>query len=167
MRIRPERPEDHAAVAALHERAFGQPAEAQLAAALRAAGAATLSLVAAQGGRVVGHVLFSPVTVTGGRGTWSAQGLGPVAVLPELQRGGIGAALVRAGLAECRAQGHAVVFVLGHVDYYPRFGFQPAAAAGLRWEHGHEESFFVAELVPGALGGRDGVVCYRPEFAGV
>jgi putative acetyltransferase len=136
-------------------------------AALRAAGAATLSLVAEQDGRVAGHALFSPVTVTGAAAAWSALGLGPVAVLPELQRGGIGDALVRAGLAECRAQGHEVVFVLGHADYYPRFGFRPAASAGLRWEHGHEESFFVAELAPGALGGREGVVRYRPEFAGV
>jgi len=165
MQIRPERPEDHAAVAALHERAFGQPAEARLVEALRAAGAAIVSLVAEREGRVVGHVLFSPVTVRDGGREWGALGLGPVAVLPELQRGGIGSALVRAGLAECRALGHAVVLVLGHAAYYPRFGFRPAADAGLRWEHGHEESFFVAELAPGALCGRRGVVRYRPEFS--
>lgn len=165
MRIRAERSDDHAAVAALHERAFGQPAEARLVAALRAAGAATSSLVAERDGRVVGHVLFSPVTVQDGPRAWDAIGLGPVAALPELQRRGIGSALVRAGLAACRQRGHLVVFVLGHAAYYPRFGFRPAAAAGLRWEQGHEESFFVAELEPGALAGRRGVVRYRPEFA--
>lgn len=167
MAIRPERPEDHAAVAALHERAFGQPAEARLVAALRAAGAATLSLVAEEDGQVVGHVLFSPVSVDDGAGGWAALGLGPVAVRPERQRRGIGAALVRAGLAACRDNGHTVVLVLGHAEYYPRFGFRPAAGAGLRWEHGHDASFFVAELAPGALAGRAGVVRYRPEFAAV
>lgn len=167
MRIRPECPEDHAAIAAVHERAFPQPAEARLVEALRAAGAATISLVAEQDGRVVGHVLFSPVTVQDGASAWDAIGLGPVAALPELQNGGIGSALVRAGLAACRAQGHPVVFVLGHATYYPRFGFRPAAAAGLRWEGGHDGSFFVAELAPGALAGRRGVVRYRPEFGAV
>lgn len=115
-------------------------------------------------GRVAGHVLFSPVTVRDGARTWDALGLGPLAVLPALQRDGIGSALVRAGLGECRALGHSVVLVLGHAGYYPRFGFRPAAAEGLRWEHGHAESFFVAELAPGALAGRRGVVRYRAEF---
>ncbi len=158
---------DHAAVGALHERAFGQPAEARLVEALHAAGAAMLSLVAERDGRVVGHVLFSPVTVRDGARAWDAIGLGPVATLPEQQRQGIGSALVRAGLDACRVRGHPVVFVLGHASYYPRFGFRPAAEAGLRWEHGHEGSFFVVELEPGALAGRRGVVRYRPEFAGV
>jgi putative acetyltransferase len=167
VQVRPERAEDHAAVAALHERAFGQPAEARLVEALRAAGAATLSLVAERDGRVVGHVLFSPVVVQDGAHAWDAIGLGPVAALPEQQRGGIGSALVRAGLAACREHGHLVVFVLGHASYYPRFGFRPAVEAGLRWEQGHEESFFVAELASGALAGRRGVVRYRPEFAAV
>jgi len=167
MQIRPERPEDHAAVAALHERAFGQPAEARLVEALRAAGAATVSLVAEREGRVVGHVLFSPVTVRDGAREWGAIGLGPVAALPEQQRSGIGSALVRAGLARCRALRHGVVLVLGHATYYPRFGFRPAAEVGLRWEQGHDESFFVVELEPGALAGRRGVVRYRPEFSAV
>lgn len=165
VQIRVERPGDHAAVAALHVRAFGQPAEARLVEALRAAGAATLSLVAERDGRVLGHVLFSPVVVRDGTRAWDAIGLGPVAALPEQQRQGIGSALVRAGLDACRELGHRVVFVLGHATYYPRFGFRPAVAAGLRWEHGHDGSFFVAELDAGALEGRRGVVCYRPEFA--
>jgi putative acetyltransferase len=167
MRVRAEEQDDHAAIAALHERAFGQPAEARLVEALRAAGAATVSLVAERDGRVVGHALWSPVSVQEGSAAWSALGLGPVAALPELQRGGIGSALIRTGLAECLALGHHVVFVLGHASYYPRFGFRPAAEAGLRWEHGHEDSFFVAELAPGALAGRRGVVRYRPEFLAV
>ena len=134
---------------------------------LRAAGAAVISLVAEREGAVVGHVLFSPVTGEGEAQAWDALGLGPMAVAPVAQRRGIGSALVRAGLAACRAQGHLVVLVLGHPAYYPRFGFRPAATAGLRWEHGHDEAFFVAELEPGALGGRSGVVRYRPEFDAV
>lgn len=164
MEIRAERPEDAAAIAAVHERAFPQPAEARLVAVLRAAGAATLSLVAVRDGALVGHALFSPVRVEGDAGAWQALGLGPVGVLPALQRAGIGSALIREGLARCRAQQHSVVFVLGHAAYYPRFGFRPAAREGLCWEHGHDDSFFVAELAPGALAGRRGIVRYRPEF---
>jgi putative acetyltransferase len=166
--IRSERPEDAAAIATIHERAFGQPAEARLVAALRAAGALAVSLVGEREGRLVGHVAFSPVSVRDGPGpAWEAIGLGPVGVLPDQQRTGVGAALVRAGLAACRARRQLVVLVLGHASYYPRFGFRPAAPEGLRWEHGHDESFFVLELAPGALAGRRGVVRYRPEFAAI
>jgi putative acetyltransferase len=162
--VRPERAGDEADVFAVHERAFGRRAEAELVDALRAAGVVTVSLVAEADGRVVGHVLFSPVLVRDERGTWSAVGLGPLAVVPERQREGIGDALARAGLEACRARGDGVVFVLGHAAYYPRFGFRLAAPLGLRWEHGHDESFFVAEVLRDALGGRGGVVSYRPEF---
>jgi putative acetyltransferase len=154
--VRAEAAEDRAAVFALNASAFGRPAEAELVERLRAAGAATLSLVALAGGAVVGHVLFSPVRVEGPP-AWDALGLAPMAVAPARQRAGIGSQLVRAGLAACRDAGHRVVFVLGHPRFYPRFGFRPAAALGLRYaEPGCEAAFFVAELTPGALAGRGG-----------
>lgn len=167
LRVRPEQAADLPRVFELHARAFRRPAEAELVDALRGAGALALSLVAEAGGRPVGHVAFSPVQVGEGAAAWPALALGPLAVDPDHQSGGVGSALVREGLARCRAERHAVVFVLGHSDYYPRFGFEPAAARGLAYEGGARfaPAFFVAELEPGALDGRSGVVRYRPEFA--
>jgi putative acetyltransferase len=169
LRVRPERAGDGTRVFELHARAFQRPAEAELVDALRDAGALTLSLVAEAGGRRVGHVAFSPVHVGEGAAAWQALALGPLAVDPDHQNGGVGSALVREGLERCRADRHAVVFVLGHSRYYPRFGFEPAAARGFAYEGGARfaPAFYVAELEPGAIDGRSGVVRYRPEFASV
>jgi putative acetyltransferase len=166
--LRPEIAADHAEVRRVNELAFGRPAEADLVDAVRAAGAATLSLVAVHEGRVVGHILFSPVTVASPSGDFVAVGLAPMAVLPEVQKQGVGSLLVRAGLDNLRRAGHEIVVVLGHPEYYPRFGFGRSRAHGIRWEHkAPDEAFMVMELRPGALGGRGGVVRYRSEFEGV
>ena len=93
--------------------------------------------------------------------------LGPMAVAPTHQRQGIGGQLIAAGLDICRAAGYDLAIVLGHREYYPRFGFRPAAPLGIRWEHGAEAHFMVLELRPGALAGVSGVARYRPEFDGV
>jgi putative acetyltransferase len=154
--IRDEEPGDAPAVRRVNETAFAGPAEADLVEALHAAAAVTLSLVAVDRGAIVGHILFSPVDLDG------VVGLAPMAVAPARQGAGIGSALVRAGLERLAAAGVAAVVVVGHPSYYPRFGFQPAARFGLRWEHGHDDAFFALELVPGALAG-GGVVRYRPE----
>jgi len=168
LEIRRERRDDRAAVREVNELAFERSAEADLVDAVRSAGAVTLSLVAALDGAVVGHILFSPVTVASPSGEFSAIGLGPMAVLPQHQRSGIGSALVRAGLGEIGRAGHEVVVVLGHPAYYPRFGFVRASTLGVRWEYdAPDEAFMVVELRPGALAGRGGVVRFRPEFAGV
>ena len=152
-------------VHAVNAAAFGRPDEAELVERLRAAGAVLLSLVAIEDGQVVGHILFSPVTISSPGDSFVAAGLGPMAVLPEHQRRGIGSAMVRSGLAELRCAGHETVVVLGHPDYYPRFGFEPASQHGIRWERDcRDEAFMIMELVPGALRGRNGVVRYRPEF---
>ncbi len=88
-----------------------------------------------------------------------------MAVAPERQKQGVGSRLVRAGLDACRALGEDVVVVLGHAEYYPRFGFEPAAARGLRYRGpDFDPHFFVAELRPGALEGVSGRVRYHPEF---
>ena len=166
--VRAEAPEDSPSVRRVNELAFDGAVEANLVDALRESGAAHVSLVAEEDGRVVGHILFSPVTVESAGGVWGATGLAPMAVLPERQGRGVGSALVREGLKECRRLGHDIVFVLGHADYYPRFGFRPAGPLGLTCEFPSPEEFFmVAELRPGALAGRTGLVRYRPEFRDV
>jgi len=166
--IRDETRADRRAIFALHARAFPTDAEARLVDRLRDAGAATVSLVAQEDGVVVGHILFSPVRVVANDGAaFDALGLAPMAVVPELQKTGVGGALIRAGLEACRADRHAMVFVLGHPTYYPRFGFEPAAEHGFAYEGGpsYARAFFVRALVPGALAGRSGVVSYHAEFA--
>lgn len=166
--VRAETPDDAARVRAVNERAFGRDAEADLVDALRAAARPHVSLVAEWDGRIVGHIFFSPVALESEAGTSEAMGLGPMGVLPELQGRGVGSELVRRGLEECRRLGHEVVFVLGHPEYYPRFGFAPAGPRGIRSEYPvPEEVFMVVELSEGALAGRTGLVKYRPEFGSV
>lgn len=127
MHIRPERPEDAAVIHALTKAAFdGMPfsdqTEARVIDALRAAGALTLSLVAAEADEIIGHVAFSPVTVNRGVAGW--YGLGPVSVWPARQRTGIGQALIRDGLRRLRALGAGGCVLLGDPAYYRRFGFE-------------------------------------------
>ncbi|HET9036717.1 MAG TPA: N-acetyltransferase [Myxococcaceae bacterium] len=160
--IRRERPGDEPAVHRVNESAFGGPDEAAIVNALRANGGMTLSLVAELGGTVVGHILFSPVTI---EPAGTAIGLAPMAVLPGHQRRGVGGRLVREGLELLRAAGHRAVVVLGHPEYYPRFGFIRASRFGLRCEFEcPDEAFMAIELSPGALANRDGLVRYRREF---
>jgi putative acetyltransferase len=96
---------------------------------LRAAGALTVSLVAVLDGRVVGHIAFSPVTISDGTPGW--HGLGPVSVAPELHRQGIGGALIRAGLDRLRALGARGCCLVGHPEYYGRFGFENVGELGV------------------------------------
>jgi putative acetyltransferase len=163
--VRPERPGDADAIRAVHGAAFPSDAEARLVDRLRAAGRTRVSLVAEVDGVVVGHIVFSPVSVVGPAACGPGLGLAPVAVLPSHQGRGIGSALIREGLSACRQEGCAFVVVLGHPGYYPRFGFRPAAAAGLGNEYGADEAFMVLELQPGALPAQGGLVKYGPEFA--
>jgi len=166
--IRRETSDDIEAIRHVNRAAFGRPHEAALVDALRAAGGLTLSLVAVDRRAVVGHVAFSPVTIESECSVFAAVGLAPMAVLPALQRQGVGTELIRRGLEECRQLGQPIVVVLGHPDYYPRFGFEPAGRHGLRCSFdAPAEAFMVAELLAGALAGRRGIVRYRPEFDSV
>jgi putative acetyltransferase len=145
--------------------AFGQPDEADLVERLRRNAARYLGLVAVDEGEVVGHILFTPVTLHCYQAPYTILALAPMAVRPERQRQGIGSTLVREGLAACRAAGHDVVVVVGHPAFYPRFGFVPARPLGLMSEPPFpDEAFMVAELTPGALRGRRGVVLYGGDF---
>jgi putative acetyltransferase len=161
--VRPEKPEDLETIRQVNRRAFGKEDEARLVDALRDGGYARLSLVAEEDGRVVGHILFSDLPIVKQAGTLHALALAPLAVLPEFQRQGIGSRLVRAGLRSCAEAGHKVVVVLGHPDYYPRFGFSATLAKRLKSPFSGP-SFMALELTPGALAGVTGEVCYPPPF---
>jgi putative acetyltransferase len=162
--VRPEFPEDAAAVRAVHCSAFPTAGEADLVDALRSAGKARVSLVALVDGVVVGHILFSPITI---EGVELGLGLAPVAVLPAHQRRGIGSRLIEEGLAVCRREGVPLVVVLGHPEYYPRFGFRRASEHGLGNEYGADEAFRVVELRPGSIPAAGGLVRYASEFGGL
>ena len=165
IRIRSELPEDVEAIYSLNQEAFEGIVEANLVNNLRASNAMTLSLVAIKNNEIVGHIAFSPVTIEYDRATVNAVGLAPMAVSPEFQRSGIGSQLIEEGLNRIRTAGHDLVVVLGHPEYYPRFGFVPAKKYGIRWEHDvPEEAFMIKELREGALREVRGTVKYRPEF---
>lgn len=145
--VREERPDDRAAVRRVEEAAFGRPDEADIVDALRDDPAWALSLVAEVEGAIVGHLVFS-------RGD-RAMTLGPLAVAPEHQRSGVGAALMDAGLERVDEP----VVLLGHVDYYTRFGFRPAGPEGITNQWGIEDP---AWMVRGEL--EPGLVRYPPAF---
>jgi putative acetyltransferase len=129
--IREEHPDDAAAIRDLNRRAFGQDLEGNIVDALRSNGAILLSLVATLNDRVVGHIMYSAASVNGDA---SGAALGPMAVLPEYQRQGIGSQLVEAGNRKLKAAGCPFIILVGHPSFYPRFGFTLASARGIRCE---------------------------------
>lgn len=168
--LRPERPDDAAAVLRVHAEAFPTLEEARLVERLRAAGLARLALVAEIDGEIAGHILFSPVTIgEAARGADAERndylGLAPIAVRPQWQSRGIGSRLIRAGIEACRELGTALVVVLGEPEYYARFGFVTASRFGLANEYGVDEPFRVLELRPGTLDAVHGTVRYSAPFA--
>lgn len=164
--IRKERESDVDAIHALNISAFETDAEANLVDVLREAAATSISLVADKGGIVVGHILFTPVLADAGQ--VEVMGLAPMAVSPNCQRQGVGSALVQAGLEACRAQGAQAVVVLGHPDYYPRFGFTDSKRFDIRSEYDVPEgAFMVLELVPDALRPVSGIVRYHEAFGAI
>jgi putative acetyltransferase len=164
--VRTEVPEDYPAVRDVHVHAFGGDAEAHLVELLRDRRNAAVPLVAVVDGHIVGHIVFSPVTVAQAPDDCRAVGLGPMAVLPEFQNKGIGSQLVTEGLEACRRAGYAVVVVLGHTKYYSRFGFSRAKDHGLQSEYNAPNAFMVMELTNGMLQQIAGLVEYVAEFRG-
>jgi putative acetyltransferase len=163
VRYRAETAEDHAAVGEVHRLAFGRDDEGGLVDALRSEGYGRVSLVADEEGLAVGHILFSELLIVTPRRTVEALSLAPLAVVPDRQRRGIGSGLVREGLRACLERGHRIVVVLGHPEFYPRFGFS-AALAGPLGAPFSGPAFMALELVPGALEGVSGEVSYPPPF---
>jgi putative acetyltransferase len=161
--VRAETAEDREAIREVNRLAFGGEGEARLVDALREGGHVRLSMVAERDGRVVGHILFSDLPIVSEARTVEALALAPLAVLPSDQRRGIGSALVEVGLRACREAGHRIVVVLGHPEFYPRFGFS-AGLAGRLGSPFPGPAFMAIELAPGALDGVDGAVQYPPPF---
>jgi len=162
--IRPETENDRESVHAVNAAAFETHSEANLVEALGRQARPIVSLVAEQDGKVIGHIMFSPVTVPD-HPELNMMGLAPMAVAPAQQRKGIGSELIRAGLTECRKQGITAVVVLGHPHYYPRFGFRPSKRFGIECEYDvPDDAFMALELESGALSGVSGHIRYHEAF---
>jgi putative acetyltransferase len=165
--IRPEKPEDKLAIHEVNTLAFGRADEARLVGELRNSPQfiAELSLVACEEEKIVGHILYSIVKIEKGNRSFPVLSLAPMAVHPDYQRQGIGSELVREGLARARSLGYGAVVVIGHPDYYPRFGFSSASARALQAPFPvPDEAFMVLELSEGAIEGIAGTVKYPPAF---
>jgi putative acetyltransferase len=163
--IREESAGDVAAIRDLNTRAFGQEQEANIVDALRSNDAVRLSLVALVDGRLVGHIMYSPITI-GGKVTGAA--LGPMAVLPEYQRRGVGSELVEGGSKRLEKDGCPFIIVLGHAEYYPRFGFRPASAHDVTCEWDVPDNVFMLLVLDEAkMRGVSGLANYRHEFSTV
>lgn len=166
--VRPEVNADRAPVDQLVCSAFGQEGEVRLVQKLREVQDA-VSLVAEQDQIILGHIMFSPVRLLdqeGGERSVQVSGLAPMAVLPSHQGQGVGSVLIKEGLSRCRSLGDVACVLLGHPDYYPRFGFQPALSTfGIRSTYDVPDPAFMAlELVAGALNGQGGTVHYHHCF---
>jgi putative acetyltransferase len=168
--IRPERPEDIASIDEINRLAFGGEEEAKLVKAIRGSDyfIPELSLVAVEDDRIVGHILFSPVKIESSESSVIALALAPMAVVPEYQNKGIGTELIKHGLIVCKKLGYTIVIVVGHPEYYPRFGFNPAREYSLEAPFEvPDDAFMALELVPGALKNVRGMVKYNPAFDSV
>jgi putative acetyltransferase len=165
MKIVPELPVHRSAVLELNRLAFKGDGEARLITNLVRDGAVQASFVALDGDEVVGHILFSPLYVMADGKQIDAVALAPMCVAPSRQKQGIGTQLVEHGIEAMRAAGHEAIIVLGHVDFYPRFGFRHDLASNLACAFNQYEAFMGLELRAGSLGGKSGTCTYARAFA--
>lgn len=166
--IRSEISEDYNKIYEINKQAFGGEVEARLVNNLRKTEGfiPQLSLVAIKDGKILGHILFSIVHIQTGAKKVPILALAPMAVLPKYQNQGIGSSLVKEGLRKCKDMKFQAVVLVGHPEYYPRFGFTPANKKGLKLPfEAPSDAFMVYELVPDALKGVDGTIVYPAEFA--
>ncbi len=163
----PETNDDISAIREVITAAFGQVNEALLVENIRKSPnfIPELSLVAKENSNVLGHILFSPILIEGEQQTTPALALAPLAVKPANQRQGVGSQLVQVGLSKCRELGHSIVVVLGHPEYYRKFGFQTASKLGVQAPFSvPDEAFMMLELKEGELKKVRGVVKYPAYF---
>lgn len=164
MLIRRETEADHSAVQKLLLSAFDEEGESKLVTRLRVNAEPLISLVAELDGKIIGHILFSPVTLDTAP-SLAIMGLAPMAVLPNHQGRGVGTALVEAGLKRCREQNFGAVVVLGHPKYYPRFGFRASSDYNIKCEYDvSAAAFMLIELIDGYLQKHSGTARYHEEF---
>jgi putative acetyltransferase len=163
MLVRKEKPEDCGAIRLVNEEAFGRPDEADLVDRLRAQGVVLASLVAEVEDMIAGHILFSRMSIETTDKSIAAVALAPLAVIPKFQRQGIGTMLTAHGLDWLREQSEQIVLVLGHPDYYQRFGFSTDKARLIESPL-NPKSFMALELKPHALEGIRGKVRYPDAF---
>ena len=168
MIIREEQPSDIEKIWKVNVEAFETIAEANLVNSLRDSGCTFISLVAETETKVVGHILFTPVELSGNKNNLKIMGLAPMAVLSQYQNKGIGSKLVETGLEHCKSLGYDAVVVLGHPSYYPKFGFIPSVKYGIKSEYNvPDDVFMILELTPGSLKHHEGVIKYHEAFNGV
>lgn len=167
IKIRSESPEDYNQISDVIYNAFEQKNEVRLVETLRNSPdfIVELSLVAILNNLIVGHILFSKIKIKSEEKETTALALAPLAVRPDYQNKGIGTKLVEKGLKECKRLNHKIVNVLGHPNFYPKFGFTPASKFGIMAPFdAPDEAFLILELIPGALNGISGTVEYPPAF---
>ena len=166
IRIRQEVKEDHKRVYEINKMAFGQENESKLIEKIRKGPnfVPELSLVAEKDNEIVGHILFSKIKIVG-ESEFETLALAPMAVIPKLQKQGIGGKLIKKGIEKAIELGFDSIIVLGHKDYYPKFGFQQASKWGIKSPFEvPDEAFMAIELTEKALESRAGVVQYPQEF---
>ena len=171
MNIRLEQASDIEKISVVNADAFTTDVEANLVNTLRDSGCPLVSMVAEEGDQIVGHILFTPVELSDDGSDaqeLKLMGLAPMAVSSDCQKKGVGSQLVKAGLEHCNTLGVDAVVVLGHPDYYPRFGFAPSVEFGVKTElEVPEDVFMVLELRKGCLDGKSGTIKFHEAFAGV
>ncbi len=165
MNIREEQPSDIEKIWKVNSEAFETEEEANLINVLRNSGCTYISLVAESETNIIGHILFTPVELSGNDNHLKIMGLAPMAVFSQYQNKGIGSQLVEAGLELCKLQGYDAVVVLGHPNYYPKFGFVPSAKYNIKSEYDvPDDVFMVLELAPGCLKTHAGIIKYHQAF---
>jgi putative acetyltransferase len=164
--VRVERPADVAAIRQINELAFAQTLEADLVDQLRESCSDSVSLIAENAGVVVGHILFTPAVIEAEARFVPGMALAPMAVHPDWQRHGIGSRLVERGVLHLRERRCPFIVVVGHPDYYPRFGFERAYLHRIacQWEGVPDEAFMILILEPQVMVGVSGIARYRKEF---
>ncbi|MES2623811.1 MAG: N-acetyltransferase [Pseudomonadota bacterium] len=166
--IRTELSEDLTVVRDINLQAFGSAAEADLVDALRSSGCTFISLIAEMSTEVVGHLLFTPVELLPQHSRLRLVGLAPMAVLPDFQNQGVGSTLLKKGLEQLKSEDYDAVVVIGHSNFYTRFGFVPSTHYGIKSEYDvPEDVFMVRELTPAALRGHTGTIRYHDAFGNV
>ncbi len=164
--VRKENSNDYEAVRIVNNLAFGQHEEGNVVDKIREACEEIISLVAVESDKIVGHILFSPATIEKDGQTFTGMGLAPMAVLPDYQKQGIGSLLVNDGIKRVKQLNFPFVIVLGHPEYYPKFGFERASKFGLKtqWEGIPDEAFMAMILDYEVMRGVKGIAYYRKEF---